>query len=128
LNLPVAETAGGPGFERLHRRPEFVAAASGPRAHCQLLTLQMRRRADDAAPRLGVTVTKRVGNAVERNRIRRRLRAAAGTVVPAAAQPGHDYVIVARRALLAAAFPRVVAELSHAFGRVHKARARVHPI
>jgi ribonuclease P protein component len=126
---PMAAAAGPdaparrPTFGRLRRRPEFTAAAAGPRAHGPLLTLQMRRREDEAAPRLGLTVTKRIGNAVERNRIRRRLRAAAAAVVPVAGRPGHDYVIIARRALLQAAFPRLVADLSQAFGRVHKGKA-----
>lgn len=52
----------------------------------------------DAAPRIGFTASKRVGNAVRRNRARRRLKAAAALVMPAEAAPGRDYVVIAREA------------------------------
>ena len=46
--------------------------------------------------RVGYTVTKKIGNAVARNRIKRRFRAAAREVLPGLAEPGHDYVLIAR--------------------------------
>lgn len=62
--------------------------------------LMLARRNPEAGPaaRLGLTVTKKLGGAVVRNRIRRRLRAAAREVFPSMAVAGTDYVLVARMA------------------------------
>ena len=94
------------------------------------LTLQSREREVGRAelgPRFGLTVTKKVGCAVERNRIRRRLREALRTP-GLAAKAGHDYVIVARRDALTAPFAVLVNELSQALefrGRAAKPSRRV---
>ncbi|MFD0464270.1 ribonuclease P protein component [Microvirga aerilata] len=62
---------------RLTKRPDFVAAASGRRFHTERMTVQARlREGSGLGLRFGLTVTKRVGHATERNRIKRRLRAA----------------------------------------------------
>ena len=59
--------------------------------------LQIRPRGDDdPAKRVGFTVTKKIGNAVVRNRCKRRLRALARDVLPAAGQPGADHVLIGR--------------------------------
>ncbi len=69
---------------RLTKRPDFVAAASGRRFHTERMTVQGRlRERDELGLRFGLTVTKKVGHATERNRIKRRLRAA----VQEAAEP-----------------------------------------
>lgn len=89
---------------RLKRRPEFLAVAGTRRKHVAPgLILQVRRHDDRQRPapgepliRLGVTASKKVGNAVVRNRSRRRLREAAGQILPLHAVPGHDFVLVAR--------------------------------
>lgn len=104
---------------RLRRRAEFLAAAKGVRIGSALFTVQVNPRRDDAGARVGLTVTRKVGHAVERNRIRRRLRAAvqdcfAGT---AAAQGAVDYVFVARRAVLEADYASLVGEMSAALRR-----------
>jgi len=108
--------------ERLKRRSDFRAAAGGVRASGRAFVLQARQRAGDDAIRVGLTVSRQVGNAVERNRVRRRLReivrlsAAAGV---AYLRPGHDYVLIGRRAALAASFDQMVRELDQALVRVH---------
>lgn len=51
---------------------------------------------DLASPRVGFTTSRKVGNAVERNRARRRLRAVADQALPHLAKPGHDYVFIGR--------------------------------
>jgi ribonuclease P protein component len=108
--------------ERLRRRSDFRAAADGTRASGRWFVLQARRRAEDGAIRIGFTVSRQVGNAVERNRVRRRLReivrlsTAAGT---AQLRPGHDYVFVGRRAALAAPFGEMMQELDAALSRLH---------
>lgn len=107
--------------ERLKRRALFRQAARGVRVGREAFTLQAVAREDEAGPRVGFTVTKKVGNAVVRNRIRRRLKALcedeAGAFVC-----GNDYVIVARRAALTAPFAGLRSELT---GALHAARKKL---
>jgi ribonuclease P protein component len=106
-------------MERLKRRVDFRAAAGAIRAPAAAFVLQARCRADNDAVRVGFTVSRQVGNAVERNRVRRRLReivrlAGAGTL-----QAGHDYVLVGRRAALDRPFGEMVQDLATAVRRIH---------
>ena len=108
-------------MNRLKRRADFLAAAGGARASAPAFLVQARDRRDGAAPRIGFTVTRKTGSAVERNRIRRRLRAAARDVLTAAGHHGFDYVLVARRPALAAPYGALVADLEQAVRRLHRA-------
>jgi ribonuclease P protein component len=87
--------------------------------------LETRRRiepnAEQYPPRFGFTVTKAMGGAVERNRIRRRLKAAVMAVADAAARPGQDYVVIARKTALDLPFETLKKDLERAFHRVHHA-------
>ena len=77
-----------------------------------LFLLEVRdRQMPDEAPRVGFTVTKKHGNAVERNRMRRRLKEAVRLSAGFARQAGHDYVVVARRDVLSASFKTLQAGL-----------------
>jgi ribonuclease P protein component len=115
-------------MERLKRRNDFRAVAQaagqgtqqGARAHASAFILQARARAQAGPPRVGFTVSKQVGNAVERNRVRRRLRELIRLAPPAALSPGHDYVLIGRRAALKVAFDAMMKELSGALRRVHR--------
>jgi len=115
--------------ERLRRRSDFRAAAGGTRAPASAFVLQARRRGDEGAVRVGFTVSRQVGNAVERNRVRRRLRemvrlagdAAKGAAGANGLRSGHDYVLVGRRAALVLPFGDMVRELEAALGRIHAA-------
>lgn len=109
-------------MHRIVKRKDFLAAASGLRANAGPLLLQGRDRADDTPPRIGLTVTKKHGNAVERNRIRRRLRAAVRDALPRAGKDGFDYVIVARRAALGAPFADLVKDIERGIARLHSGR------
>jgi len=104
-------------LRRLRKRAQFLNAAKGRRAGRSAFSLQAQA-ADDAEPGLGLTVTKKVGNAPQRNRIKRRLRAAA-RACEARFQPQHDYVLVGRREALTEPFAKVVADLSSAIAKVH---------
>lgn len=75
-------------FERLKKRTDFVAAASGRRFHTERMSVQGRRRDDDGGVRIGLTVTKRVGHATERTRIKRRLREATKIAMARMAETG----------------------------------------
>ncbi|HML07725.1 MAG TPA: ribonuclease P protein component [Xanthobacteraceae bacterium] len=130
MRKPVA----GPivAVERLRLRSDFRATASGMRASASGFVLQARRRADEGPVRVGFTVSRQVGNAVERNRVRRRLReivrlsaAAAGAKGAEAAgrsglRSGHDYVLIGRRTALALPFGEMMRELDAVLGRIHR--------
>jgi ribonuclease P protein component len=81
--------------------------------------LQARNRRDDEPPRFGFTVSKRVGNAVERNRVRRRLREIVRLSAVTQVRTGHDYVLIGRRAALNLPFGRMAQDLKGALRRVH---------
>lgn len=83
----------------------------GERRKGPFFLLEVLRRDDDEAPRVGYTVTRKQGNSVERNRMRRRLREAVRLVGGFAMKPGHDYVLVARRDALDASFSRLTLAL-----------------
>jgi ribonuclease P protein component len=103
-------------MERLKRRASFKAVAGGRRAARSGFVLQALARPDAASepPRVGFTVTRQIGNAVVRNRIRRRLREAVRRVEDGA-ETGTDYVLVGRRAALTLPFERLVTDLSSGF-------------
>src|SRR6202012_1640335 len=113
-------------WERLRRRAEFQRVSRGRRAQTESFTLQVNARADlDAAapppqPRVGFTVTKKVGGAVERNRIRRRLKEALRQARAVAPSPGHDYVLMARREALTRPFPALIADIERAFAQMSR--------
>lgn len=90
---------------RLKSRPDFLAVQKGLRLRGPFFQLELLdRNSPDEAPRVGFTVTRRHGNAVERNRIRRRLRETVRLTEGVSFRPGHDYVLVARREALTAPF------------------------
>lgn len=108
--------------KRLKRRADFLAVQKGERRKGPFFQLEIRERAGDAdgPPRVGFTATRRQGNAVERNRMRRRLREVVRTGAAEGMAPGHDYVIVARREVLGAAFSRLTSALKERIeGRRH---------
>ena len=88
-------------METLTRRADFLAAAKAQRASTPSFTLQARPRGDDAPPRFGFTCSKKVGDAVRRNRAKRRLREVARLVLKPEARAGWDYVLIGRPAATA---------------------------
>ena len=90
-------------LEVLKKRGEFVAASKGRYQTAAGLTVQMRNRNDDDPKvRVGFTCSKKVGNAVARNRAKRRLREIARLDLPTLARAGHDYVLIGKRDVTAA--------------------------
>lgn len=105
-------------MDRLRQRAEFLAVANGARASKPAFVLQARRRDDDGPVRVGFTVTKKIGTATERNRIRRRLRELVKRVDGDVVRPHSDYVLVGRRAALERGFSVMLDDLHSAFDRV----------
>nr|WP_152045759.1 ribonuclease P protein component [Aureimonas psammosilenae] len=101
----------------MRTRPDFLAARGGRRLNGPFFFIEARDRRDGGEPRLGLTVTRKVGNAVLRNRIRRRLREAVRTVCAADMAPGFDYVIVARKEVAELPFDVLTGELSRRLSR-----------
>jgi len=108
-------------MQRLRRRADFLKAATGLRAPAGPFVLQAVKRGEDGSDaRVGFTVSKKVGTAVERNRIRRRLR----EIVKRSAAllwPGYDYVIVGRRVALQEPFDQMIVAFDKAVWRLHAA-------
>ena len=116
-SLDKDATAPEGALRRLTRRAEFQRVSRGRRRASEAFTLQSVRREDEeqTGARVGITVTKKVGNAVVRNRIRRRLREALRAARPLEAGADRDYVLVARREALARSFAALVEDLRGAF-------------
>ena len=122
-----------PRLVTLKRRSQFLRIRKGARWATSAFVLEAKRRVDEPVanpalansdePRFGFTVTKQVGKAVERNRIRRRLKAAVRDVLMTHATRDFDYVLIARRPALTSAYGTLVADLVTALERIHRAPA-----
>ncbi len=124
LDKDARPAPGGESFGRLKRRAEFQRVSRGRRKSVEAFTLQSARREDGesaaSGARVGFTVTRKVGNAVERNRIRRRLKEALRLAGPLEARDDHDYVLMARREALAASFAALVEDLRETFRAIQR--------
>jgi ribonuclease P protein component len=106
-------------------RADFLRVADGVRWTTPSILLQMRPAPEGGLTvRVGFTATKKLGNAVQRNRAKRRLRAAVQAVMPLHARAGHDYVLVARDGALTRSYPDILHDLTLALGKVHTMRPR----
>jgi ribonuclease P protein component len=114
-------------MERLKERADFLAAAKGARVPAGAFVLQARARGDTAPARFGFTTSKKVGTAVERNRVRRRLREIVRRNAALIGEDGHDYVLIGRRAALAMPFERISAEFTGAMARLSRGRRSEQP-
>jgi ribonuclease P protein component len=104
---------------RLKRRAEFLRVAAANRKWATPgLVLQAAPREGGGEARVGFTVSRKVGDAVRRNRARRRLRAAADQLLPACAAAGRDYVIIGRPATLDRPFTALLGDLEQALTRL----------
>ncbi|MEM9013764.1 MAG: ribonuclease P protein component [Pseudomonadota bacterium] len=98
----------------LKKRADFLALRNGKKASKPGFLLVARRRATIGPARIGFTVTKKLGGAVRRNRIKRRLRAVARDVFPKFAASGADYVVIARSAAFHRPFQALVDDMEQA--------------
>jgi ribonuclease P protein component len=109
----------------LKKRAEFLRVRSGRRWSTLSFTLEARTRASDAeasGARVGFTVSKKVGNAVVRNRVRRRLRALVRALQPDTLRADCDYVLIARPAAADRSYQALESDLAVAITRVHQPR------
>jgi ribonuclease P protein component len=107
----------------LSKRADFLKAAQGLRQGTEGFHLQARKRQPTETAtgiRVGFTCSKKVGNAVARNRAKRRLREVARLVLPVTGRDGWDYVLVGRADITARLdFLRLQSDLTKAINRVH---------
>jgi ribonuclease P protein component len=116
-------------MERLKRRTDFRAITeAGVRAPAKAFVLQALRREEQGSIRVGFTVSRQVGNAVERNRVRRRLREMVRLKSKEAFTSGYDYVLIGRRTALTCPFGDMTEELDGALRRVATGAAGKPPL
>lgn len=113
-------------LETLKKRPDFQRATRAKSVATKGFVLQMRKRSPDETPqnpakmRVGFTCSKKVGNAVARNRAKRRLREIARLGLPQLGHAGHDYVLVGRKQATAdLPFATLQADFARALGILH---------
>jgi len=109
----------------MRTRADFLRAQKGVRKSRGSLGLEMcetpEKSAKTGSARAGFTATKKIGNAVARNRAKRRLRAAAAAIVPLYGREGRDYVLIARAQTLACSFDALKNDLTQALAAAHAA-------
>jgi len=116
----------GPHLLRLKRRPEFLrVAATRKKWAAPGLILQVRAHPADGEParaddslRVGFTASKKVGNSVQRNRVKRRLRALSSEILPVHAKPGFDLVLIGRRETINRPWLKLVDDLLKALDKM----------
>lgn len=124
-------------MERLKVRRDFLSTARGRKWAAPGLVLQARARAkaapsaggsdgNHAPARIGFTVTKKVGKAHIRNRVKRRLRAIAMEILPLGAKPGYDYVLIGRAGSITRPYSDLKADLEKALVNVHSGSTKSH--
>ena len=106
-------------LNRITQRKDFLQLANAQRVHSTSFVLQSRNRKDEAPIRIGFTCSKKVGNAVARNKAKRRLREIARLVLPVSGQVGHDYVLIGRANVTATTnFAAMKAELTQSLQKL----------
>jgi ribonuclease P protein component len=107
------------GYEIIKKRSDFLAANRGKRYATPGFVLLVRdRRDDDPTKRLGITITKKVGNAVVRNRMRRRFRELAREMLATGGLAGADHVLIGRDGGIERDFGELRADLTKALGKL----------
>ena len=122
----VSQPAVSVCLEVLKKRSDFLAANKGRRWGTKGFLLQARVRQDETtAVRIGYTCSKKVGNAVARNRAKRRLREIARIVLPESGRAGWDYVLIGRAQVTATRdFKQLQEDLRYAVRKIHETKPK----
>ena len=107
---------------RITKRSDFIQASHAKRLGVKGFLLQARNRNDDdQAIRVGFTCSKKVGNAVARNRAKRRLREITNLILISSAKKGWDYVLIGKKEVTASRdFIKLKNDLTYALQKIHK--------
>ena len=108
--------------KRITKRSDFIQASHAKRLGVKGFLLQARNRNDDdQAIRVGFTCSKKVGNAVARNRAKRRLREITNLILISSAKKGWDYVLIGKKEVTASRdFIKLKNDLTYALQKIHK--------
>jgi ribonuclease P protein component len=107
------------GYSVIKKRSDFLAANRGKRYATPGFVLLVRDRQDDSpAIRLGITITKKVGNAIIRNRMRRRFRALAQEMLDDKGKAGADHILIGRDSGIERDFDALRADMVKALGKL----------
>lgn len=106
-------------YLRLTRRRDFLAAASRGRRHAShTLVVQHVPHPEPALPILGLTVTRKIGNAAVRNRVKRKLRAVFAAAASSGALPSGHYVVIARQGAFEAPATKLAQDLRYCIRKI----------
>ncbi len=109
------------GYNIIKKRSDFLAANRGKRyATPGFVLLVKDRQDDDPAIRLGITITKKVGNAVVRNRMRRRFRELAREMLGDKGKAGADHVLIGRDGGIDQDFAELRTDMARALDKLGK--------
>lgn len=112
------------GYSVITKRSDFLAANRGKRYATPGFVLLVRDRQDESSNiRLGITITKKVGNAVVRNRMRRRFRALAQELLADKGKAGADHVLIGRDSGIERDFDALRSDLVKALGKLNPSSA-----
>lgn len=111
-------------MQRIRHRKDFLAAARAVTIRTRGVVMQARDRGDDLPARIGFTVTKKLGNAVVRNRNRRRIKEAVRLKLPKFVRAGCDYVFIGRATTQERSFEALQSDLRFAVDKFNSTIGR----